>query len=69
MPQKICQLKKDENNCAHQLSIEYENMFPILMDGDGKHFCESKGFMRCGCGAAVRAREIRNWAKNKYPKV
>ena len=25
--------------------------------------------MRCGCGAAIRAREVRNWAASKGTKV
>ena len=39
------------------------------MDGDGKHFNHSNGFMRCGCGAAVRAREVRGWASHQGSKV
>ena len=39
------------------------------MSGDGRHFCSSNGFMRCGCGAAIRAREVRNWAASKGTKV
>lgn len=39
------------------------------MDGDGSHFCKSNGYVRCGCGAIVRARDMREWAANKGKKV
>jgi hypothetical protein len=56
MSKKKCQMKDTDDDCAHSLSLSFRNLYPILMDGDGKHFCNSNGFMRCGCGAAIRAR-------------
>lgn len=53
---KKCQLKATDQDCAHQLSLAFRNLYPVLMSGDGNHFSKSNGFMRCGCGAAVRAR-------------
>jgi hypothetical protein len=56
MSKKKFQMKDTDDDCAHSLSLSFRNLYPILMDGDGKHFCNSNGFMRCGCGAAIRAR-------------
>lgn len=69
MQKRVCQLKEGDNNCAHELSKQFGAKYPELMSGDGKHFCSSNGFMRCGCRAAVRAREVRNWAASKGKKV
>ena len=58
---------KQDDNCAHFLSDALiKGNFSELDGGEGLNHREENGFIVCPSGRPVRAKELRNWAEQKW---